>query len=39
MKKSTSKSRSEVLDITKKGLESLYKYMWIRREVWKGDIK
>ena len=33
------KPRKEIVDLTKNALESLYKYMWIRRSVWQNDIK
>lgn len=33
------KARDEVVDLMKKALSALYKYMWIRKEVWQNDIK
>ncbi len=31
--------REEVVDLMKNALTSLYKYMWIRKDVWQNDIK
>ena len=33
------KPRDEVVSLMKKALTSLYKYMWIRKDVWQNDIK
>lgn len=33
------KPREEVVDLMKSALTSLYKYMWIRKDVWTNDIK
>lgn len=33
------KARNEVVDLMKTALTSLYKYMWIRKDVWQNDIK
>ena len=31
--------REEVVDLMKNALTLLYKYMWIRKDVWQNDIK
>ena len=33
------KARDEVVALMKKALTALYKYMWIRKDVWQNDIK
>ncbi len=33
------KPRDEVVNLMKIALTSLYKYMWIRKDVWQNDIK
>ena len=33
------KSRKEVVEIVKKSLENLYKYMWNKRTTWSHEIK
>lgn len=33
------KPRTEMVELIKTALTSLYKYMWIRKDVWTNDIK
>ena len=33
------KPREQVVDLMKDALSSVYKYMWIRKDVWQNDIK
>lgn len=33
------KARKETIEITKEGLSKLAEFLWIRRNVWKGDIR
>lgn len=33
------KPRDEVVNLMKTALTALYKYMWIRKDVWQNDIK
>ena len=33
------KTRKETIEITKDGLSKLAEFLWIRRNVWKGDIR
>lgn len=33
------KPRTEMVDLVKSALTSLYKYMWIRKDIWTNDIK
>ena len=33
------KPRDEVVNLMKIALTSLYKYMWVRKDVWQNDIK
>jgi hypothetical protein len=33
------KPRDEVINLMKTALTALYKYMWIRKDVWQSDIK
>jgi hypothetical protein len=33
------KARDEVVALMKTALTALYKYMWIRKDVWQNDIK
>ena len=37
--KSNSTSRKEIIDIIKKALTSLFKFLYIRNTVWTNDIK
>jgi len=39
LKGNNSKARKESIEITKEGLTKLAEFLWIRRNVWKGDIK
>jgi hypothetical protein len=33
------KARDEIVALMKTALTALYKYMWIRKDVWQNDIK
>jgi len=33
------KPREEIISLMKTALTALYKYMWIRKDVWQNDIK
>ena len=33
------KPREEIIGLMKTALTALYKYMWIRKDVWQNDIK
>jgi hypothetical protein len=35
----TGKPRDEMVDLIKVALTALYKYMWIRKDVWQNDIR
>jgi hypothetical protein len=37
--KTNSASRDEINVISRKALEALYKFMWIKRNIWQSDIK
>jgi hypothetical protein len=39
IKSTTGQGRKEILELVKNALEELYKYMWIRRSVWKNEIR
>lgn len=39
LKKSSSKSRKEIIDTIKDSLESAFKILWVKRDFWKSDIK
>lgn len=39
LKGNNSKARKETIEITKEGLSKLAEFLWIRRNVWKGDIR
>jgi uncharacterized protein YpuA (DUF1002 family) len=39
IKSSTSKSRKEAVDISKEAISKLAEFLWVRRSIWKGDIK
>lgn len=39
MKKYNGEPRKEMVDIAKQAIEKLAEFLWIRRNVWKGDIK
>jgi thymidylate synthase len=39
IKKTNSDPRKEVVEISKQAIEKLAEFLWIRRNIWKGDIK
>lgn len=39
IKKSNSDPRKEVIDVARQAIEKLAEFLWVRRNVWKGDIK
>lgn len=39
IKKSNSDPRKEVIEVARLAIEKLAEFLWVRRNVWKGDIK
>lgn len=39
VKKAGGKSRKEVIEIAKEAVSKLAEFLWVRRNVWKGDIR
>ena len=39
MRNNNSSVRNEVIELIKSSITSVYKFMWLRRDVWKGDIR
>lgn len=37
--KKSGKARSEIVDIIKKAVLSVHKFMWMRRDTWQNEIK
>lgn len=38
-KNNNSPVRNEIIELIKSSITSVYKFMWLRRDVWKNDIK
>lgn len=39
IKKNNSDPRKEIINISKQAIEKLAEFLWVRRNIWKGDIK
>jgi hypothetical protein len=39
IKKNNSDPRKEMIEISKQAIEKLAEFLWVRRNVWKGDIR
>ena len=39
LKRSSSDSRKELIQIIKDAMEAVYKVLWMKRDFWKSDIK
>lgn len=39
LKTTNSKYRSELVDLIKKAMISVHKFMWLRREAWQNEIR